>query len=241
MAELFDAASGHKLISLSGSGPYTASWTHTPINTPNAIIVSFSWSEGMLIDIYFVNGVTYGGVAMTYLGQGYAGNCLLEKFGILNPLPGPQTVQITYDSASPGDGIVLGSANSTSFYSTRALTAAFGTYFLSIDSTSPITNAVTGLSSENVIESGYLVYNGGSAAITLTINGTGETLRSGVTTQSGGGFLGRQTATSSQTSALGTVTASATISSSRSCAISSVEIREVPPGISMSQLLFCGI
>lgn len=223
MAEKFDAASGSQTVGSTGAGN-TDSWTHTPVNTPNAIVADVSYSSDAAGGgDSSIAGITYGGVAMTFKGLVSQPDVLLEKWTLLSPASGAKTVSLTW----AGVDASLGCANTNSFYSDAAGTATFGSLDTQLDGTSPITNDVAGTSANNVLDHGYIVV-GGAAFVTVTVNGTNETRRSGVTNQfSASHYSRRQTQTTTQTSANGTVTASSTLSANRNSAISSIEVQEV--------------
>jgi hypothetical protein len=70
MAVAFDAASSNGSLTVNDM-----SWTHTPVGTPRAVIV-FIFQGGSSADT--VNGVTYGGVAMSEV----TGSPLLRSAGV---------------------------------------------------------------------------------------------------------------------------------------------------------------
>lgn len=228
MSELFDSASGAKALGGTDVSPNTNSWTHTPVNIPNAIIVDLTWSQNITNSgVTGIVGINYGGIPMSLLGSNQVGDCYIEKWGLLNPLGGPQSVDVTWQN---DDGVTtsIGSANSTAFYSDNGGFATFGALQTSLDAITPITGSVPGTSVKNVISNGYLIFDSSSAAVTATINGTGETKRSGFTTQFlNFQFTRRQTGSSTQNSLVGTVVPSMTISANRSCAILSAEVKEL--------------
>jgi len=105
MAVSYDAGS-----SVGFEASSSASWTHTPVGTPTAVFVFVSWT-GYPTNPSTVSGVTYGGQAMTavpssqanndtFQGTTYRGS--VQGFYLNNPPSGPQTVAVTFSSASYG-------------------------------------------------------------------------------------------------------------------------------------------
>lgn len=75
------------------NGDANPSWTHTPSGTPSAVVVFIAKSRPQN-----VTGVTYGGVAMTLLGEEVFGTSQskLQIWGLATSVPsGAQTVAIT--------------------------------------------------------------------------------------------------------------------------------------------------
>lgn len=220
---LFDAASGQQVI----NGPGVTSWTHTPINTPQIVIVNITWSSDVAGGSNsFVSSITYGGQAMTFLGLIQVVDCFLEKWALIGPLTGARTVTVTMG----GTDFSLGTANSTTYYSSVSGSVALGTLDTQTDSVSPITNDVSVFDPFGIVDHGYLVFDGGLAEVTVTVDGVSETLRSGFLTQSGAIFTRRQSGTTSQPSTRGSITASASLSANRDCAIMSIELKEFVTG-----------
>lgn len=96
MAVAFDASSP------SGTAVNTAvasySWTHTPVGTPRGVAV-FAFQAGPAGDVDHTVGVTYGGVAMTFVGSAAdtaneLGRCEGYHLGAAIPT-GAQTVTVT--------------------------------------------------------------------------------------------------------------------------------------------------
>lgn len=119
------------------------SYTHTPVGSPNFVIVGVFWRRNGTQN---VTGVTYGGNAMTSMGvEPYASSPAGAQLGLWrldNPPSGAQTVAVTLSAASARGAIVsiaytgVDTAASTSGYTqtkvepassiTRTVTSATG-------------------------------------------------------------------------------------------------------------------
>lgn len=96
MALAFDAQSSFDLTT-------SASNTHTPVGTPRAVLVGIAQENGQ---VDAISGVTYGGVAMTRVTNGWAninsaevGNAYLYFLGSSIPT-GAQSVSITVSTGA---------------------------------------------------------------------------------------------------------------------------------------------
>ena len=89
MAVLFDAVT-------TGTSATSYSYTHTPVGTPTAVIVALT-----LDNIGRNPSVTYGGVPMTLLSSVASPDVTTAQFlfGLSGPLPGAQTVSITFSGS----------------------------------------------------------------------------------------------------------------------------------------------
>ncbi len=86
-AVTFDAATASSNADASSS---TISYTHTPVGTPTAVVVTVI-STGAK-----VSSLTYGWTNMTYLQSASPGSSVrVEQWGLANPFPGAQTVRAT--------------------------------------------------------------------------------------------------------------------------------------------------
>ena len=86
-AVAFDAATASSNSDASSS---TISYTHTPVGTPTAVVVTVI-STGAK-----VSSLTYGWTNMTYLQSASPGSSVrVEQWGLANPFPGAQTVRAT--------------------------------------------------------------------------------------------------------------------------------------------------
>lgn len=239
MSLAFDAAKGSTSVTQTGSG--TVSWTHTPVGTPVVATVNVQWvADANNGNVISISGITYGGVAMTQVGtQVVNGVQNQEKWVLLAPASGAQTVSVTWlDSSDPNDAVV-GVANSMTY--TSAGTATYGTLQTATGASSPITKAVTSVASTSTLDTMGGVNNGASAAITITVNGTSETKRSGVTNYGNGTNIPRGQVYNSTQTGTGTVTANATESASRNWGIMVLELQEVLSTASGDTLLMMGI
>jgi len=86
-AVAFDAATASSNSDASSS---TISYTHTPMGTPTAVVVTVI-STGAK-----VSSLTYGWTNMTFLQAASPGSSVrVEQWGLANPFPGAQTVRAT--------------------------------------------------------------------------------------------------------------------------------------------------
>lgn len=86
-AVAFDAATASSNSDASSS---TISYTHTPVGTPTAVVVTVI-STGAK-----VSSLTYGWTNMTFLQSASPGSSVrVEQWGLANPFPGAQTVRAT--------------------------------------------------------------------------------------------------------------------------------------------------
>lgn len=91
----FVGASKGKSTFAAGGGT-AFSWSHTvPAGTDRILIVSITSTSGT-----GPNTVTYGGVAMTLVGQTAIGNAMVEHYALANPTVGTATVAVTMFSTS---------------------------------------------------------------------------------------------------------------------------------------------
>lgn len=240
MAALFDAISAVTTVGATASSPNTNTFTHTPVGTPACVVFNIEWFLDVLsTGTVTITGVTYGGVAMTNIGSQFVGGVhTVEKWILHGPASGVKTVAVTWQN-DDGTSTSQGRCTITSF--TSGGTTTNGTVVAATAATSPMTASVVGTSANNILDTVSGVFDGVSAFVTVTVNGTNETKRAGTTNFGASGVRAQFTA-STQTSANGTVTPNATLSANRSWGLLSVEIQEVisalPVGGSIAQLIF---
>lgn len=221
MSLAHDAASGSQGVGGDPINGYVISYTHTPVGTPKVVTVNVVWhQQAASTGAIYLLGITYGGQAMTFIGTSTEGTQVFEKWILLSPPSGAQTVEFTWYDGDSGSSTAV--ANSMTY--TASVGVNYGTLQLGNGTASPITKTVTGVAATSILDTMGGVNNGSSSAITITVNGTAETKRSGVTAF---GLIGQrgQVYNSNQTGS-GSVTANATESASRNWRILVIELKE---------------
>lgn len=229
MAIQHDASSGAFSVD-GGSGVFN--WqigiSHTPVGTPVVALVQVMYCvDALSSGNVSLDSVTYGGVAMTLLASGSVGSSMLF-YALLNPPAGPQVVFLNF-SNDDGATDIKGFANCTTLASSLGGTALLATPVAASGSSTVMTQNVTGTSANNLWLHQYGIGTG-SAFVTATVVGTGETRRAGNANFGDGVTFQRgQFNVTTQLSLAGTVTPKINLSLSRSWRIISIEVQEVPP------------
>lgn len=158
MSAVDDAIGGPTSAGAGGSSPLT--WSHTCSGSERALYVAVIVGAGT-DGSYAISGVTYNGVALTFLGRRHSNDATfgyVELWRLVNPASGTNTVSVSFTGTLAGSDVIIGGSVS----------------FNNVDQTTPDEN-FTSAAGESTAPSVNVTSRTGDRVLDAVCTGTGVT------------------------------------------------------------------